>query len=180
MLWKESFMRKTSQSGFTLIELIVVIVILGVLAGIALPKFGNMQAQARIAKMQGAMGAMKSASALSHALLVANNYASSYSGNPAASTTTGTVDINVEGIDVVYEVGYPTAGTIAPLAGIGNTVVTTAGSIGDYYLVSVTGGVLTLAPDANHTSCAITYTQATTSSVTPVFSDAGLTVGNCE
>lgn len=44
-------MRK-SQSGFTLIELVVVIAILGILAGFALPRFANLQAQARIAKRQ--------------------------------------------------------------------------------------------------------------------------------
>lgn len=60
-------MKRTTQSGFTLIELIVVIVILGILAATALPRFINMQNDARLAKAQGIYGAMRSAAALAHA-----------------------------------------------------------------------------------------------------------------
>ena len=49
------------QSGFTLIELVVVIVILGILAATAAPKFMNLQGDARIASLKGLEGAVKSA-----------------------------------------------------------------------------------------------------------------------
>jgi MSHA pilin protein MshA len=57
-------MKRDQQHGFTMIELIVVIVILGVLAAVALPRFTNMQRDARVATLNAARGAVGSASAM--------------------------------------------------------------------------------------------------------------------
>ncbi len=171
-------MRK-SQSGFTLIELVVVILILGILAAIALPKFANLQAQARIAKMNGALGAMKSAAAMSHALLLANGYPTDYSGDPNAP------NINVEGVNVVFTNGYPNAASIVALAGITST--TTSGTTSDYSSVAA-GTTMQIRPDTIRTTCQIIYTPAATAAGTPAspiyyaptYDVTGLIPANCD
>jgi len=57
---------KQVQRGFTLIELVMVIVILGVLAAVAIPKFVNLKDDAQLASMQGVAGAAASASAINY------------------------------------------------------------------------------------------------------------------
>ena len=63
---------KQVQRGFTLIELVMVIVILGVLAAVVIPKFVDLKSDARAAALAGVAGALSSAAAINYASRSAN------------------------------------------------------------------------------------------------------------
>ena len=104
--------RKREQRGFTLIEIIAVLVILGILAVVAVPKYFDMQAQSRISAANGLVAAAQSQLSLEYGLKkignttafssvtnVCNNVTTANIASEAAVITcsgdlTGTVNIN--------------------------------------------------------------------------------------
>lgn len=89
------------QGGFTLIELVVVIVILGILAVTAAPRFLNLQDDARESALQGLAGAMQGSAGIVFGK-------AAIEGNESSTTA-----VDVEGVSTIF--GYPTATS----AGIG-------------------------------------------------------------
>ena len=148
-------MQVSQQRGFTLIELVVVITILGILAAFAVPKFITLDKTARVATLNGLAGTIKSAAALARGMSMASG---------------STVSVPMEGSTVNLAFNYPDATATGIFLAVNTSptdfAFTTAAGVATWSKVG--------APDP--TNCLVTYTAAAGAGAVPTVS-APVTTG---
>ncbi len=126
-----------AQKGFTLIELVVVITILGILAAFAFPRFAGLEKEARISATEALHGSVRAAASLAHGLTLAQGLAAGAS-------------VDMEGTTVTMVSHYPDAecidDTLQDTTGFAYTATATVATI------ETSGGTAT--------TCTVTYTEA--------------------
>ncbi|MGB5246545.1 MAG: type II secretion system protein [Woeseia sp.] len=126
---------KPRQSGFTLIELVVVIALLGILAAFAIPRFASLEREARAATTLGLSGSLRGASAMAHSLYLVQSV------NPVV----------MEGIPVNLTNGYPDASDVQ---------LTLADATGYAITVNGTGDTATFSRLGAPGTCNVVYNDA--------------------
>jgi MSHA pilin protein MshA len=140
---------KANQQGFTLIELVVVIVILGILAVTAAPKFIDLTGDAKGAVVKAVEASLNSVSDLAHAKALVR-------GNEND-------DMSIAGANISFVNGYPKAADIAKLMDVDTSVLS----------VSDSSGTVKYTYDnaANSVECIASYTNATSIAKPSITSD---------
>lgn len=144
---------ETRQQGFTLIELIVVIVILGILSATALPKFFDLSKEARAGVMQGVGAAMRGADTMIYAKSAA-----------AGTTASATSTVTVNGTSVATRYGYAQDATVL-------ASVLTLNPSTDFDSSVAARIAHTKAPNYSTTpgNCAVAYTPAASAITLPAY-----------
>ncbi|TLE12442.1 type II secretion system protein [Vibrio cholerae] len=153
------------QGGFTLIELVVVIVILGILAVTAAPRFLNLQGDARQASLQGLKGAMQGAAGIVYGRAALDGKESVSSGQ--------SITIGDDNVQLVW--GYPAGnanGIGKAVSGLSADWAVVSASIANGIAYTFKSGVT----GASANSCSVVYT------INPETSNAqpAITVNNCK
>jgi MSHA pilin protein MshA len=144
------------QTGFTLIELTMVIIVLGILAATVLPRFLNLRTEAIVSSMHGIDAAIASATTLTNAKAIINH---------VDHLASASITVDGETIDLAY--GFP-AGTANGIA----KLITTPSDDWKQRASTISGAWVywhdVINEDAGSANCYVRYRQATSVGVRPV------------
>ncbi len=168
----------STQKGFTLIELVVVIVILGILAATAAPKFIDLTGDAKRSVMKGVQGSIESAVSMVHAKAL------------VAGKTVGSNTVIIDSKHYALVNGYPAAASLSGgtgadaanaigILGLLDINGSTDGLTGDFKITSADPAIIQHASAVSgaSTACSISYTKSAGPNQRPVIDTSEL--ANC-